>query len=156
MNASRLPRRVLAVCLGNICRSPTIEAVLRRKAEEAGLDLHVDSAGTAGYHVGSAPDPRAIRHGARREYELGDLRARRVQGSDFEEFDLILAADEANLRDLKERCPVGQQEKLQLFLGDRPLPDPYYGEGADFERVLDLVEERVEKLLAIWARGSSC
>jgi protein-tyrosine phosphatase len=141
------------VCLGNICRSPTMEAVLRRKAGELGVALEVDSAGTAGYHVGSPPDPRAIRHGEQRAYALASLRARKVRRADFEEFDLILAADESNLARLREHCPEEYRHKLRLFLGDRELPDPYYGEAADFERVLDLVEERVEELLGEWGGG---
>ena len=151
MQKRDVPAKVLAVCLGNICRSPTMEVVLRLKATEAGVDLSVDSAGTAGYHVGAPPDPRAIRHAGERKYALGSLRARKVRSADFEEFDLILAADESNLADLRENCPVVHRHKLQLFLGDRALPDPYYGGPADFERVLDLVEERVEELLLKWA-----
>lgn len=132
-----------------------MEAVFRRKALEQGVELSVDSAGTAGYHVGAPPDARSVRHGARRQYELGSLRARRVCTADFERFDLILAADESNLRDLRGLCPTRHLHKLRLFLEDRPLPDPYYGDASDFDLVLDLVEERVSALLLEWKDASA-
>ncbi|MEK0444731.1 MAG: hypothetical protein RLZZ399_52 [Verrucomicrobiota bacterium] len=150
MNPPAAPQKVLSVCLGNICRSPTVEAVLRAKASEAGLPLTVDSAGTAGYHVGSAPDHRSIRHARARCYELAHLRARKVQLSDFEQFDLILAADESNLSDLRRICPQQYTHKLALFLENQPLPDPYHGDEHDFEHVLDLVERRAEALIRHW------
>ena len=106
------PRRVLLVCMGNICRSPTAEAVLRVKAKQAGLSIEFDSAGTENYHVGDAPDPRSIRHAHARGYDLKPLRARQVHASDFHEFDLILAADEINLRELRRRCPQEQHHRL--------------------------------------------
>lgn len=146
------PRRVLLVCMGNICRSPTAEEVLRVKARRSRLAIEFDSAGTENYHVGDAPDPRSIRHAAERGYDLTGLRARQVHASDFAEFDLIFAADEANLHELQRRCPAEHQGRLKLFLGDQPLPDPYYGEGDDFEKVLDLVEKRADSLVAAWLR----
>jgi len=148
------PRRVLLVCMGNICRSPTAEAVLRAKARQAGLPIEFDSAGTENYHIGDPPDPRSIRHAERRGYDLSTLRARQVHASDFHEFDLILAADELNLRELRRRCPPEQHGRLQLFLGDVALPDPYYGESDDFEKVLDLVEKQAVLLVSRWARAN--
>lgn len=145
------PRRVLLVCMGNICRSPTAEAVLRAKAGQAGLAIEFDSAGTENYHVGEPPDPRSVRHARRRGYDLSGLRARQVKADDFRAFDLILAADELNLRELRRRCPVGLQGRLRLFLGDSALPDPYYGESDDFEKVLDLVEKQAVSLVSCWS-----
>lgn len=134
--------RVLAVCLGNICRSPTAEAVLRHKLAVAGLDGHVevDSAGTGGWHVGEPPDPRSQHHAARRGYDLSRLRARRVAEEDFHRFDLILAMDHDNLADLQRLAPDGvRRAELRLF-AEIEVPDPYLSGPAGFERVLDLVE----------------
>ena len=138
--------------MGNICRSPTAEEVLRVKARQAGLGIELDSAGTENYHIGEAPDPRSIRHALERGYDLSALRARQVHASDFQEFDLILAADELNLRELRRRCPQERHHRLALFLGDVALPDPYYGESDDFEKVLDLVEKRAIRLISAWSR----
>lgn len=138
--------------MGNICRSPTAEEVLRVKALAAGLDIHFDSAGTEGYHVGDPPDPRSVRHAGRRGYDLSKLRARRVTEEDFARFDLILAADRMNLRALRARRPDAQSRKLALLLGEEELPDPYYGEAEDFEIVLDLVEKRADFLVRHWSQ----
>jgi protein-tyrosine phosphatase len=149
--------RILFVCLGNICRSPTAEGVLRalaaREAPELGLE--VDSAGTAGYHVGEAPDPRTRQAAARRGYDLAALRARIVEPGDFERFDLILAMDRENLSVLRRRAPAGSQERLRLFMefaahgaASPDVPDPYYGGPNGFEEVLDLVEAAARGLLA--------
>ena len=148
--------RVLFVCLGNICRSPTAEGVLRALAarEAPELPLEVDSAGTAGYHVGEPPDPRTQRAAARRGYDLTALRARVVEPADFERFDLILAMDEENLRVLRRRAPPHAHERLQLLLefksdaATRDVPDPYYGGPNGFEEVLDLVEGAARGLIA--------
>lgn len=148
------PRRVLLVCMGNICRSPTAEEVLRVKARQAGLSIEFDSAGTENYHVGDPPDPRSIRHARERGYDLTALRARQVHASDFHEFDLILAADELNLRELRRRCPPEQHHRLTLFLGDTALPDPYYGGSEDFEKVLDLAEKRASRLVSAWSQAT--
>lgn len=137
--------------MGNICRSPTAEEVLRAKARAAGLDIHFDSAGTEGYHVGDPPDPRSVRHAARRGYDLSGLRARRVTDEDFFDFDLILAADHVNLRALHARGPAMQSRKVALLLGEKELPDPYYGGADDFELVLDLVEKRADSLILQWS-----
>ena len=146
------PRRVLLVCMGNICRSPTAEAVLCVKAEQAGLAIVFDSAGTESYHIGDPPDPRSVRHAKVRGYDLSGLRARQVHAADFHTFDLILAADELNLRELRRRCPADRHSILKLFLDDVALPDPYYGESDDFEKVLDLVEKQAVLLVSRWSR----
>ena len=140
------------VCMGNNCRSPTAEVVLRDKAKSRGIELIVDSVGTENYHIGDPPDARSIHHARRRGYDLTALRARQISAQDFTEFDVILAADAVNLHAITLRCPVEHQSKLGLFLGTEPLPDPYYGEAADFEKVLNLVEKRVDFLLASWWR----
>ena len=146
MNAPRI--RVLMVCLGNICRSPTAEAMLRLKVHQAGLDdrIEVDSAGTTGYHVGSPPDRRAIVHGERRGLKMKGLRGRKVVREDFDRFDFILAMDEDNLADLERLRPAGGRARLALLMSYAPqagttvVPDPYYGNADGFERVLDLVD----------------
>jgi protein-tyrosine phosphatase len=148
--------RILFVCLGNICRSPTAEGVLRviaaREAPE--LSIEVDSAGTAAYHVGEPPDPRTRAAAARRGYDLAHLRARVVEPADFTRFDLILAMDEENLRVLRRRAPDAAPERLRLFMEFAPqtdtpeVPDPYYGGPNGFEEVLDLVEAAARGLLA--------
>jgi protein-tyrosine phosphatase len=133
---------ILVICLGNICRSPTAEAVLRAKLDAAGLadQVAVDSAGTGDWHVGQPPDARSQRHAAKRGYDLSALRARRVAEDDFRQFDFILAMDEDNLTDLQRLVPdQGARAKLRLF-ADVEVPDPYQGGPAAFERVLDLVE----------------
>ena len=145
------PRRVLLVCMGNICRSPTAEAVLRAKARQAGLTIEFDSAGTESYHIGDPPDPRSVQHAKERGYDLSGLRARQVHADDFHSFDLILAADELNLHELRRRCPREQQGRLRLFLDDVALPDPYYGESDGFEKVLDLVEKQAVLLMSRWS-----
>jgi protein-tyrosine phosphatase len=147
--------RVLFVCLGNICRSPTAEAVLRTLAarEAPELSLEVDSAGTSGYHLGQPPDPRTRQAAARRGYDLNALRARIVEPTDFERFDLILAMDRENLSVLRRRAPSSAHERLRLFLEFAPqgapedVPDPYYGGPNGFEEVLDLVEAAARGLL---------
>jgi protein-tyrosine phosphatase len=124
------------------------------KARQAGLSIEFDSAGTENYHIGDAPDARSVRHAHDRGYDLSGLRARQVHASDFHEFDLILAADELNLRELRRRCPPEQHHRLALFLGEVALPDPYYGESDDFEKVLDLVEKQAFRLVSAWSRAT--
>ncbi|HET9976934.1 MAG TPA: low molecular weight protein-tyrosine-phosphatase [Burkholderiaceae bacterium] len=139
--------RVLMVCLGNICRSPTAEAVLRAKLDRAGLGsrVQVDSAGTGNWHVGEPPDARAQRHAAKRGYDLSRLRGRQVAERDFLEFDFILAMDRANLIDLHRVAPTGWMRAEVRLLADAEVPDPYTGSPADFERVLDEVESACER-----------
>ena len=149
--ASRGPyeMQVLMVCMGNICRSPIAEGVLRAKLAQAGLQrrVAVDSAGTHGYHTQEPPDPRAIRLAARRGYEIANQRARPVLPEDFARFHWMLAMDEANLKWLLERAPTEGAPRIELLLSplqdnpaSREVPDPYYGPEAGFEQVLDLVE----------------
>lgn len=140
------PAKVLVVCMGNICRSPTMEAVLRQTAAQQGLNLEVDSAGTIAYHQGNPPDKRSAAAANKRGYDLSSIRARPVKPQDFEHFDLILCADEQNLVDLQSRCPEHYLHKLALFLRyaeqeHHEVPDPYYGGAEGFELVLDLVEQ---------------
>lgn len=161
------PIRVLFVCLGNICRSPTAEGLLRARLEEDGLEgrVEVDSAGTGAWHVGEGPDRRMARAAARRGYRL-DGAARQVTPEDFDRFDLVVAMDRDNFADLERMAPgsgAGRAE-LKLFSEFLPpgspedVPDPYYGGAEGFDRVLDLVEEGcaaiVEHLLG-GGRGSA-
>lgn len=147
--------KILFVCLGNICRSPTAEVVFRTVAAREAPDivLEIDSAGTAGYHVGELPDRRTRQAAARRGYDLSELRARVVEPQDFERFDLILAMDRENLRALERRSPPHTRDRLRLFLEFAPqtgiseVPDPYYGGANGFEDVLDLIEAASRGLL---------
>jgi protein-tyrosine phosphatase len=148
--------RVLFVCMGNICRSPTAEGVMRGLVAEAGLSdqIVIDSAGTGGWHVGAPPDARAVAAAARRGIRL-DGAARKVRLSDFDDFDLIVALDAANARDLRAIAPDGRSAaKVRLLRefdpagrGDLDVPDPYYGEDDGFGRVLDLVDASCRGLL---------
>jgi protein-tyrosine phosphatase len=141
-------KKVLFVCLGNICRSPTAEGVTRAIAmrEFPGLSLSIDSAGTANYHVGDPPDGRTVAAARRRGYDLSTLRARQVSADDFERFDYIFAMDQENLAALELRRPRAATAHVGLFLEHAPnsgfaeVPDPYYGGIEDFERVIDLCE----------------
>ncbi len=148
---------ILMVCMGNICRSPTAHGVFRHRLAEAGLldRIQVESAGTHGYHVGHEPDRRAVDAARDRGYEFDDLRARQVEGADFDRFDYVLAMDRDNLAIL-ERMAAGSDVRAQvgLFLdyspdlAGREVPDPYYGAMNGFEEVLDLVEAGADGLLA--------
>lgn len=147
--------KILFVCLGNICRSPTAEIVFREivAREAPNLSIEVDSAGTAGYHVGDPPDSRTRQAALRRGYDMSALRARVVEPQDFSRFDLILAMDRQNLETLQRRAPATAHERIRLFLEFAPdadtteVPDPYYGGANGFEEVLDLVEAAARGLL---------
>ena len=145
---------ILFICMGNICRSPSAEAVFRYKAKAQGMSLKVDSAGTVGAHAKEKPDHRAQKMGAERGYFFDGIKARKVTAQDFEDFDLILAMDNANLDDLKKIAPEHLQGKAMLFLNfaqnheETEVPDPYYGGANGFRYVLDLVEDASDGLLA--------
>jgi len=147
--------KVLFVCMGNICRSPTAEGVFRRLVQNAGLEhkLLIDSAGTHAYHIGAVPDNRASAAAEKRGYDLSRLRGRQVAVRDFLDFDYILAMDRKNLANLQSICPPEHVCKVSLFLefsanyNEREVPDPYYGGPQGFEHVLDLVEDAARGLL---------
>ena len=155
--------RVLFVCMGNICRSPTAEGVfrefVRRHAPE--LQLEIDSAGTHDYHVGEPPDPRALKAASTRGFDISGLRARQVEDADFERFDLILAMDRLNYETLRDRSPPAFHSRIRLLLefaddtGRQEVPDPYYGGAKGFEEVLDLLEDASAGLLAEVRRKAS-
>lgn len=148
--------KVLFVCMGNICRSPTAEGVFRQRVREAGLEqrITIDSAGTHDYHIGKPPDRRAQAAAAGRGYDLSGLRGRQVEKRDFDEFDYILAMDAENLANLNRIKPAKHKAQVKLFLefardhALREVPDPYYGGAQGFERVLDMVEDAAAGLLA--------
>lgn len=149
-----VPIRVLMVCLGNICRSPTAHGVFEKLIKDKGLSeqISVDSAGTGSWHIGESPDGRASEAAARRGYDLSHLRARQVVDTDFSQFDYILAMDEQNLKELQARCPDQLQDRLRLMLDygepqHREVPDPYYSGAQGFELVLDLLEASCAVLL---------
>ena len=147
--------KVLFVCMGNICRSPTAQGVFEKLVNEQSLtgQIVIDSAGTHAYHIGNPPDVRATQAALRRGIDLSTQTARRVSPADFEEFDYVLAMDRANFDDLAELCSPEHSSKLRLFLEFAPastvreVPDPYYGGTTGFERVLDLIEEASSGLL---------
>ncbi len=146
--------RILFVCLGNICRSPTAEAVFRQRVQQAGLSAHVsiDSAGTGDWHIGKAPDRRACQAAKARGYDLSSLRARQVTRADFQQFDLILAMDKSNLADLQRLNAEAGKAEVDLYLRryglpQEEVPDPYYGDGQGFALVLDLLEQASQALL---------
>ncbi|MFH2135226.1 MAG: low molecular weight protein-tyrosine-phosphatase [Pseudomonadota bacterium] len=146
---------VIFICMGNICRSPTAEAVFRHLVEREGLEdvIHIDSAGTHDYHIGEPPDSRTQRAAKQRGYEMGGLRGRQAEAGDFARFDYVLAMDEANLSMLQSLRPRDAQSHLGLFLEfaehhhEREVPDPYFGGADGFEHVLDLVEDASRGLL---------
>jgi protein-tyrosine phosphatase len=158
--ALALPERepdysVLFVCMGNICRSPTVEGVFRERvaAELPEWLIEIDSAGTHAYHVGQPPDPRAQRAAERRGVDLSDLRARRIAEDDFSTFDLVLAMDPLNVAVMEDVCPPEHRSRIRLLMEFAPeleredVPDPYYGGSVGFEYVLDLAEEATTGLI---------
>ena len=147
--------KVLFVCMGNICRSPTAHGVFRHLVRESGLEalIEIDSAGTHAYHVGEPPDRRARETASSRGIDIGDLRARRAEPEDFHYFDYVLAMDQDNYHSLSRICPPGVESKLALFMDFAPelrrreVPDPYYGGQQGFEQVFDMVEAAARGLL---------
>lgn len=147
---------VLFICMGNLCRSPSAEAVFRHKAEQQNIQLTIDSAGTSGSHVREKPDHRAVKAGEARGYSFDKLRARKVTVNDFAKFDIVIAMDDHNISELKKVSPAEYQDKIVLFLefakhfDDTEVPDPYYGGARGFQLVLDMVEDAsdgfIEKL----------
>ncbi|XID74055.1 low molecular weight protein-tyrosine-phosphatase [Alkanindiges sp. WGS2144] len=155
--------RVLCVCLGNICRSPTAEIILKHYIKAAGLPIELDSAGTSNYHPGKAPDPRTQAHAKARGYDLSALRARQVSAEDFESFDLILAMDQQNLADLQDlqrKFQAGNSKKYKAQLAlmsqhdalypQQAVPDPYYGGATDFEHVIHQCESAAQGWINYW------
>lgn len=145
-------KKVLFVCLGNICRSPTAEAVFRKMAKDANLAVEIDSAGTIATHAGEQPDTRSMAHGKRRGYSFSGQYSRKIKQRDFQYFDYIYAMDRSNYGDLISLCPPELQSKVALFLSlsddpEQEVPDPYYGGDAGFEKVLDLVENASRVLI---------
>ena len=143
---------VLFVCLGNICRSPSAEAVFRHKAKQQNVNVLIDSAGTAGYHVGSLPDSRSMEAGTMRGYDFSGITCRKLTEQDFENFDLVVAMDRDNLRNMDKVCPAEHKHKMSLFLQfadveEDEVPDPYYGGKKGFEHVLDLIEAASDGLI---------
>jgi low molecular weight protein-tyrosine phosphatase len=148
--------RILFVCTGNICRSPTAEAVARKMIRQAGLEgrVEVESAGTHGLHAGEAPDPRTRKAALLRGYDLSRQRARMLEIMDFQRFDLLLAMDQGHYEIMMRRSPPVYRPKIRLFMSfarqhqGEEVPDPYYGGVQGFERVLDMCEDAVAGLLA--------
>lgn len=154
-NGAQAKVKVLFVCMGNLCRSPTAEAVFRHKLESAGLGalVHCASAGTHDFHVGSLPDGRARAAAQKRGYDMSKQRGRHVADEDFERYDFILTMDRQNLESLERRCPPEHREKLRMMMefarrhAVLDVPDPYYGSVKGFEIVLDMLEDACESLM---------
>lgn len=144
-----MSKKVLMVCLGNICRSPTAEAILRHRSEKLNLNIHVDSAGTAGYHIGERSDLRSIKHAERRGYQMTHL-ARQLSTQDFEVFDHVIVMDDSNYANASLVCPEHLLHKLEKMAHYDPrqvithIPDPYYFGPEEFERVIDYLEICIE------------
>lgn len=141
------------VCLGNICRSPMAQGILERKAKEAALPWHIDSAGTGGWHAGEQPDERAQQTTASFGNDISGQRARKIKSEDFKYFDYILAADREVMKDLQQLCPASHQHKLiYMHPEGREIPDPYYGNISHFKEVYHLLDEAMDKHLVQMSR----
>ncbi len=144
--------RIQFVCLGNICRSPTAEGVMRGLVTQAGADIEVESAGTSGWHNGKLPDARSMAEAKRRGYDLSSQRSSQVSQADFDRFDLIIGMDHSNMANLRAIAPCGAKAKMKMlldYLPEQPLrevPDPYYEDG--FDQVFDLIEAACRAVLA--------
>lgn len=149
-----MTKRILFVCMGNICRSPVVEAVARLRFARAGLDIEVDSAGTEDYHIGEPPDRRSLASALARGYDASGHRARQVDADDFARFDKLLVMDRTNLRALTRLAPGEGHDRIAMFLpwaglaDPHDLPDPYYGQARDFEHVVTLAEHGIDALIA--------
>ena len=149
-------KKILFVCMGNICRSPMAEGIFQREVAKAGLQdrIRIDSAGTHSYHIGEPPDPRAQSAISRRGVDISGLRGRQVADADYEKFDYILAMDEGNLSILKRNAPAHAHDKIRLLLSysskypHQEVPDPYYGGARGFDENLDMIEDAVEGLIS--------
>ncbi|TNE54112.1 MAG: low molecular weight phosphotyrosine protein phosphatase [Bacteroidetes bacterium] len=144
--------KILFVCLGNICRSPLADGILRKKVTESGLDAEVDSAGTAGYHIGEAPDPRMIQTAKNRGTDISFLRARQFSQGDFDAFDRIYVMDHSNYGNVVRLARNQADEQkvslvLELLGTDSEVPDPYYGGQSGFDHVYDLLDEATDKIM---------
>lgn len=151
-NKAQGPVKVLLVCLGNICRSPAAQGILESRAEQRGIDLLLDSAGTAAYHVGKQADPRSIAALAARSIDISSLRARQVKGADFEAFDWVIAMDKSNLNNLLAICPANLVSKVRLFSSfsqgkNEDVADPYYGADDGFSSMADHLTRLADQFL---------
>lgn len=148
------PKSVLFVCLGNICRSPSAEAVMTKLSKNQGLHINFDSAGTANYHIGSSPDERAVAVGKSLDYDLSTLRARQVRQDDFYEFDMIFAMDHSNLNNLKKIMPADATAQVIMF-DELAVADPYYGDMSDFQAMFTHIEQVSHRWLDCWQQGAT-
>lgn len=164
MSRSSVPYKVLCVCLGNICRSPTAEVVLQQHIDQAGLNIIVDSAGTSNYHPNQPPDVRSQKYAKQQGYDLSHLRARQIKAEDFERFDLILAMDHDNLANIELlmrqsgktlhsgslRARLALMSQHDTEFPQQAIPDPYYGDAKDFERVIRQCESSSQAWIRYW------
>lgn len=150
--------KILFVCLGNICRSPSAEAVFRLKFKEMGIDAYFDSAATSNFHIGDPSDPRSIHHAALRGYEMTHL-GRQISAQDFSNFDYIFGMDDSNIENILKVCPQEHAHKVSLLTkyalnkNYKMVPDPYYGKEKDFELVLDIIEDCVPGIARLSRKG---
>lgn len=151
------PKTVLVLCLGNICRSPIAEGLLRYHAIQANLDIEVDSAGTSAYHAGEAPDSRSIHVMKQYGHNIQSQRSRQLRQADFEHFDLIFAMDKSNLKNAQKLAQsMEQKRKVVLFLShEREVPDPYYGGPNGFENVYQMIDLAAKTWVKNWKESKS-